>query len=87
MNKHIPPFSLFYRILATAFQELEGLIMCNKLTHRLLTVYLSLDNFDEMLKEANHNVSTPYGRITLHVFWELNFDFLPCYCYNAAFTR
>ena len=27
------------------------------------------------------------GRITLHVFWELNYDFLPNYCYNAATNR
>ena len=69
------------------FQELESLIMCNKLTHRLLAEYLSLDDFDAMVKEANYNVATPYGRITLHVFWELNYDFLPCYCYNAATNR
>jgi len=40
-----------------------------------------------MLREANHNVTAPYGRITLHVFWELNYDFLPNYCYNAATNR
>jgi hypothetical protein len=28
-----------------------------------------------------------YGRVTLHVFWELNYDFLPHYCYNAATNR
>ena len=27
------------------------------------------------------------GRITLHVFWELNYDFLPNYCFNAATNR
>ena len=40
-----------------------------------------------MFREANHNVSAPYGRITLHVFWELNYDFLPNYCFNAATNR
>ena len=81
VNKHI--HDLFGNIL----QELEGLIQCNKRTHKFLSEYLTLDSFDEMLKEENHNVSTPYGRITLHVFWELNYDFLPGYCYNAAYNR
>lgn len=40
-----------------------------------------------MYREANHNVLAPYGRITLHVFWELNYDFLPNYVYNAATNR
>jgi len=40
-----------------------------------------------MLREANHAVAAPYGRITLHVFWELYYDFLPNYCFNAATDR
>ena len=59
----------------------------NKLTHKLLSEHLALDDFDAMFAEANHNVLAPYGRITLHVFWELNYDFLPNYCYNAATNR
>ena len=46
-----------------------------------------LDDYDDMFREANHNVLAPYGRVTLHVFWELNYDFLPHYCYNAATNR
>ena len=69
------------------FQELDGLIDCNKLTHKLLRKFLTLNDFDAMLREANHNVSAPYGKTTLHVFWELNYDFLPNYCYNAATNR
>lgn len=53
----------------------------------MLSKYLALDNFDGMVKEANHNVLAPYGRITLHVFVELNYDFLVNYCYNAATNR
>lgn len=49
--------------------------------------FISLNDFDAMMREANHNVSAPYGRITLHVFWEVNYDFLPNYCYNAATNR
>lgn len=59
----------------------------NKLSHKLLSKHLALDEFDAMFREANHNVLAPYGRITLHVFWELNYDFLPNYCYNAATNR
>ncbi|KAG0718011.1 Cytoplasmic FMR1-interacting protein 2 [Chionoecetes opilio] len=68
-------------------EELEGLIEVNKLTHKLLSGLLVLDDFDSQLREANHNVLAPYGRTTLHVFWELNYDFLPNYCYNAATGR
>ena len=69
------------------YQELESLLECNRLTHKLLNSHLNLAEFDDMLKVANHNVSAPYGRITLRVFWELNRDFLPNYCYNAATNR
>lgn len=55
--------------------------------HKLLSNWLALDDFDSMFREANHNVLAPYGRITLHVFWELNYDFLPNYVYNAATNR
>lgn len=71
----------------TSVVELEGLIEVNKLTHKLLSQLLVLDDFDAQLREANHNVLAPYGRTTLHVFWELNYDFLPNYCYNAATGR
>ncbi|KAK4321422.1 hypothetical protein Pmani_007761 [Petrolisthes manimaculis] len=71
----------------TSVVELEGLIEVNKLTHKLLCQLLVLDDFDAQLREANHNVLAPYGRTTLHVFWELNYDFLPNYCYNAATGR
>ena len=69
------------------FKELEALMRVNKLTHKLLAEHLALDDFNAMFQEANHNVLAPYGRITLHVFWELNYDFLPNYCFNAATNR
>ncbi|XP_018862290.1 cytoplasmic FMR1-interacting protein 1 isoform X3 [Taeniopygia guttata] len=71
----------------TSIVELDGLIEINKMTHKLLSRYMTLDSFDAMFREANHNVSAPYGRITLHVFWELNYDFLPNYCYNGSTNR
>ncbi|XP_050433683.1 cytoplasmic FMR1-interacting protein [Adelges cooleyi] len=71
----------------TGIVELEGIMQVNRLCHKLLSKLLALDEFDAMFREANHNVLAPYGRITLHVFWELNYDFLPNYCYNAATNR
>lgn len=80
--------SFFYVALCVAcLKELEGLLDINRMTHKLLCKYLTLDSFDAMFREANHNVSAPYGRITLHVFWELNYDFLPNYCYNGSTNR
>ncbi|PSN54695.1 Cytoplasmic FMR1-interacting protein [Blattella germanica] len=67
--------------------ELDGLLQVNRLCHKLLSKHLAMDDYDAMFREANHNVLAPYGRITLHVFWELNYDFLPNYCYNAATNR
>lgn len=71
----------------TGVVELEGLLSVNRMTHKLLSKFVTLDDFDAMLREANHNVLAPYGRVCLHVFWELNYDFLPNYCYNAATNR
>lgn len=83
-------YVLFFFYVALRFaclKELEGLLDINRMTHKLLCKYLTLDSFDAMFREANHNVSAPYGRITLHVFWELNYDFLPNYCYNGSTNR
>lgn len=71
----------------TGIVELEGLIQVNRICHKLLSKWLALDDFESMFKEANHNVLAPYGRITLHVFVELNYDFLAHFCYNAATNR
>lgn len=71
----------------TGIIELENLLEINKYTHKLLRKMVLIDDFDAMLRQANHNISAPYGRITLHVFWELNYDFLPTYCYNSSTNR
>uniref|UniRef100_A0A8W8L913 Cytoplasmic FMR1-interacting protein n=2 Tax=Magallana gigas TaxID=29159 RepID=A0A8W8L913_MAGGI len=71
----------------TGIVELEKLIEVNKLTYKLMKDLLPLDDFDSMLNEANNKVTGPFGRITLHVFWEINYDFLQHYCYNAATNR
>lgn len=67
--------------------ELETLVEICRLTHELISKHVKLPTFDSMLREANHSVSAPYGRITLHVFWELYYDFLPNYCYNSSTNR
>lgn len=71
----------------TGIVELDMLMDVNRQTHKLLNQHLTLDDFSTILREANHNVSAPYGRITLHVFWELNYDFLPNFCYNGSTNR
>lgn len=71
----------------TGIVELDALLQVNRVCHKLLSKFLALDDFEAMLKEANHLVQAPYGRITLHVFVELNYDFLSNYCYNGATNR
>jgi cytoplasmic FMR1 interacting protein len=67
--------------------ELDTLVETNRLTHQMLSEYMTLDPFDLMLKEANQAVSSPHGRITLHCFWELNQEFLPNFVYNSTTNR
>ncbi|XP_074599073.1 cytoplasmic FMR1-interacting protein Sra-1 [Brevipalpus obovatus] len=71
----------------TGVIDLEGLLNVNRYTHKLLSKFVELDDFDALLKEANHNVSAPYGSITLHVFSDLCYNFLPTYCYNSSTGR
>ncbi|KAK3576874.1 hypothetical protein CHS0354_012929 [Potamilus streckersoni] len=71
----------------TRIIELEGLIQCNRLAHKLLSKHLILDEFDAMLKEADINVNIPCGRITLHILSEIKGDFLPMYCFNGSTNR
>uniref|UniRef100_A0A1I7YB62 Cytoplasmic FMR1-interacting protein n=1 Tax=Steinernema glaseri TaxID=37863 RepID=A0A1I7YB62_9BILA len=72
----------------TSIVELEQLIQANRLCHRLLKEHVgSLADFNDLLTEANHNVSAPYGRIALHSFWEINYDFIPHYSYNGSTHR
>lgn len=59
----------------------------NKLAHRLMSEYVKLDPWDAMFKEVNQAVNTDHGRITLHIFWELHYDFLPNFCYNSTTDR
>ncbi len=63
------------------------LLEVNRLTHQMLLEYVELDPFESMFKEVNQAVSSPHGRITLHIFWELHYDFLPNFCYNSTTDR
>ncbi|GMT25093.1 hypothetical protein PFISCL1PPCAC_16390 [Pristionchus fissidentatus] len=68
--------------------ELDYLLEANRLAHKLLSEQLhSLSPFEDLFLEANHNVSQPHGRVTLHVFWELNYDFIPNFAYNSSTHR
>ena len=67
--------------------ELDILLEINRLTHKMLSEYVALDPFVSMLREVDQGVSAPHGRITLHVFWELHYDFLPNFSYNSTTER
>ncbi|KAL7063158.1 hypothetical protein AAHC03_0794 [Spirometra sp. Aus1] len=71
----------------SAIVELEALIECNRLCHRMLSEHLVLDDFDDMLQEANNLVNSPLSKIALHVFWEVTCDLVKNYCYNDSTKR
>ncbi|CAF3028948.1 unnamed protein product [Rotaria sp. Silwood2] len=77
----------FESVNITGVMELQCLLEVNRLTHELLSSYLTLDSFESIISEVNHSVSSALGRITLHIFWELTYDFLPHYCYNGSTNR
>lgn len=63
------------------------LLEINRLTHEMLSKYVVLDSFEAMYREINQSVVSPHGRVTLHIFWELIYDFIPNYCYNSTSDR
>lgn len=71
----------------TGIIELNYLIKINKLTHKLLSKHLVLDDFEAMFKEADQNVTSSYGRVTVHILFEIISDILPNYCFNQATMR
>jgi len=46
-----------------------------------------LEDFDALFKEADQNVTSSYGRITVHILYEINSDILPNFCYNQSTMR
>ncbi|KAA3681564.1 cytoplasmic FMR1 interacting protein [Paragonimus westermani] len=79
--------SRFHGSDLTGIIELEAAIGCSRLCHRMLSDHLELDDFDALLREANHLVTSPLGKIAVHVFWELTYDVVKNYCYNDATNR
>ena len=63
------------------------MVRINKLTHKLLSKHLVLDGFEALFKEADQNVSSSYGRIAVHILYELNSDVIPNYCFNQSTMR
>ena len=53
----------------------------------MLSEHVVMDSFGSMLREADHAVSSPHGRVSLHVFWELIYDFIPNFIYNSTTDR
>ena len=68
-------------------QELDGLIKINRLTHKLLSENLTLTDFDHLFREVNDSNSSAYGRIGLHLLYEINNDFLAGFIYNGSTDR
>ena len=71
----------------TGIMELDSLVRLNRLTHKLLAKHLVLEDFDALFKEADQNVTSSYGRITVHILYEINSDVLANYCYNQTTMR
>lgn len=71
----------------TGVIELQTLLGISKLTHQMLSDHITLDSYDSMFREANNSVKSQCGRITLHIFDELQQDFLTNWCYNSSTNR
>lgn len=66
---------------------MDTLIRINKLTHSLLSQYLTLDDFESLFREADQNVTSSYGVITIHILNEIKIDVLPNFCFNQSTNR
>uniref|UniRef100_A0A0N5BIL0 CYRIA-B_Rac1-bd domain-containing protein n=1 Tax=Strongyloides papillosus TaxID=174720 RepID=A0A0N5BIL0_STREA len=69
--------------------KLEYLLDVNRLCYDLLKKHLffSLGDYEDLFIEANSSVSSNIGRIGLHIFFELNNNIFPNYCYNSSTCR
>ncbi|KJE88550.1 cytoplasmic FMR1-interacting protein 1 [Capsaspora owczarzaki ATCC 30864] len=70
----------------TGIMELEGLLDNARLTHNLLSEFLPLDPFEDMLREVDDAVDLTLnnGRIFSHVVMQLIYDFLPNYSFSSG---
>eukprot|EP00035_Acanthoeca_spectabilis_P004839 m.107332 g.107332 ORF g.107332 m.107332 type:complete len:1266 (-) comp12746_c0_seq1:41-3838(-) len=72
----------------TQVKAFEDLIANNRLTHKLLSEELRLDDFDEMYAEINRSTKQPIlNRVTLTVFAELCTDLIPNFAFNGGSQR
>eukprot|EP00002_Diphylleia_rotans_P029065 TRINITY_DN588_c0_g1_i6.p1 TRINITY_DN588_c0_g1~~TRINITY_DN588_c0_g1_i6.p1 ORF type:complete len:1506 (-),score=325.74 TRINITY_DN588_c0_g1_i6:191-4708(-) len=69
--------------------ELELLLENIRLTHKLLSEFITLEDFEYLFAEANESSSAKsfFGRILLHSIFETVNEFLPNACYNSVTQR
>lgn len=65
------------------------MIAVSKETHKNISEYLSLDDFDLILDSVNGSISgrDQNGRIITHLVHELINDLVPNYCFNSSTQR
>lgn len=69
--------------------ELESLLNTARLTHKMLSKFLQLERFDDLVREVNECI-TPCennGRIVSHAVNEIVRDLIPNYCFNNITSR
>ncbi|KAJ3036755.1 Cytoplasmic FMR1-interacting protein 2 [Rhizophlyctis rosea] len=70
--------------------ELDTLLRSTEATHRMLSKYMNLDPFEDMLAEMDESVgvlSAGSGRIATHTAFEFINDFVPNFCWNSVTGR
>jgi len=73
----------------TSVIQLKMLLDNARLAHKLLTMHIPLDPWEDMFKEMNSDVSVSSfrGRIVLHIFSELVADVMSDFTYNSGTER
>jgi cytoplasmic FMR1 interacting protein len=73
----------------TGILELETLLQISQKTHRMLSQFLHLEPFEDLLKEVDESVGIAEnnGRIVTHVVHEIVQELIPNYCYNNVTAR
>lgn len=68
---------------------MENLITVNRMAHELLSEYIELDSFDDMLTEIDEEASLVAfnGRIVAHTIQEFVTDLIPNFCFNSYTER
>ncbi|KAJ3281602.1 Cytoplasmic FMR1-interacting protein 2, partial [Borealophlyctis nickersoniae] len=73
----------------TYIMELDTLLRSTRATHNLLSRFLNLDSFEDMLSEMDESISlgAVNGRIVTHTVQEFVVDFVPNFCYCGVTGR